>query len=198
LPARRALLLALLPALLACGLPATALASEAVWKSLREGGLVVLLRHSLTVPGVGDPPSFKLDDCSTQRLLSESGRAQARRLGAAFRSRDIPVGAVLSSRWCRCLDTASLAFEKVEPWPVIDSFFDAYARGLPANARGRQTAALRERIASHRGRDNLVLVTHQVNITAVSDLYPAMDEMLVLRPATADEAFVVVGRLTIP
>src|SRR6266446_4649536 len=96
----------------------TATATESIWEALRTPGSVVVLRHSYA-PGTFDPPSARLDDCSTQRNLDASGRAQARRIGEAFRQNGIAVGAVLSSPRCRCLDTARLAFGKAEPWGVL-------------------------------------------------------------------------------
>src|SRR5206468_1235478 len=88
---------------------------ETLWTLLRDGGHVILLRHAATDRTFGDPPGFRLDDCSTQRNLIDEGRAQAKRLGAALRARAVPVGRVLSSQWCRCLETARLAFGRVEP-----------------------------------------------------------------------------------
>jgi hypothetical protein len=83
--------------------------SENLWSSLREGtGYVVLLRHAQTTPGTGDPPGFKLEDCSTQRNLSEAGRTQARQIGQAIRDRKILIAQVFSSQYCRCLETARL------------------------------------------------------------------------------------------
>src|SRR5690242_9259354 len=99
-------MLAALLALAAIG----ARADEALWALLQQGGQVVLVRHALTEPGVGDPPGFRPGECRTQRNLSDAGRAEARRLGAALRERRIPVGDVLSSPWCRCLETAQLVF----------------------------------------------------------------------------------------
>src|SRR3954452_15796974 len=96
----------------ALALSSPARANENLWGLLKEGGQVVLIRHALTTPGAGDPPGMQLDDCSTQRNLSEEGREHARQLGAAFRARSISVGRVLSSPWCRCMDTAQLAFGK--------------------------------------------------------------------------------------
>ncbi|HMS81661.1 MAG TPA: histidine phosphatase family protein, partial [Burkholderiaceae bacterium] len=78
--------------------------------ALRDGGCVLLLRHALTEPGVGDPPGFRIEACGTQRNLSAQGRAQAARLGASLRDAGVAIGPVRSSRWCRCLDTARLAF----------------------------------------------------------------------------------------
>lgn len=75
----------------------------------------MVIWHAATEPRIGDPPGFQLDDCATQRNLSEAGREEARRIGAAFRARGIPIGRVLSRRWCRCLETAGLAFGTVGP-----------------------------------------------------------------------------------
>ena len=149
-------------------------AEDAAWDALRGGGRVVLIRHASTVAGLGDPPGFRLDDCATQRNLSDAGRAEARRIGAAFRRYRIPVDRVLSSRWCRCLETARLAFGRVEPWPALDSFFDD---------RGRepdQTRAALALMAEPLGDGNLILVTHQVNITALTGIVPATSELIVL------------------
>lgn len=186
---RRRLLRGLAAAPVAVAGPAQAQADgwpAPLLEALRAGGCVVLLRHALTDPGVGDPPGFRLDDCSTQRNLSEQGRAQARRLGAMLADARVPLGPVRSSRWCRCLDTARLAFGRVEPWPVIDSFFRD-RQDEPA-----QTTALRGWASAWRGPDNAMLVTHQVNITALTGAFVAMGEALVLRPETA--ALRVIGR----
>jgi phosphohistidine phosphatase SixA len=160
---------------------------EALVAVLRGGGHVLLIRHA-TAPGVGDPPGFRLEDCATQRNLSEAGREEARRLGAALKARGVPVGRVLSSRWCRCVDTATLAFGRVEPWPPLDSFFADRSR------ERAQTAEVR-RLVGARPRDgNLVLVTHQVNISVLAGVSPASGEVVVLAPQE-DATFRVAGRL---
>lgn len=162
--------------------------AAALWALLARGDQVVVVRHAATDPGVGDPPAFRLGDCATQRNLSAEGRGEAVRLGAALRARGIPVGRVLSSRWCRCLDTARLAFGGAEAWPPLDSFFGDRARAPD------QTAAVRAAVAAHRpGRGTLVLVTHQVNITALTGVSPAPGELVVLTPRGGD--FTVRGRL---
>src|SRR4029453_10826569 len=84
-------------------------ATEAVWPPLRGPGRVIVLRHSYA-PGGFDPPDSRLDDCSTQRNLDENGRAQARRVGEAFRQHGIAVGPVLSSPRRPRLDTGRRAF----------------------------------------------------------------------------------------
>ena len=151
-------------------------AEETLWDLLRGGGQVVLIRHASTVAGLGDPPGFRVEDCATQRNLSETGRAEARRIGAVFRRRGIPVDRVMSSRWCRCLETARLAFGRVEPWPALDSFFEDRSR------EQEQTRTVRALLAEPRAGGNLVLVTHQVNITALTGIVPVMGEMIVLSP----------------
>src|SRR6478752_9352840 len=104
---RRRALLFLLPTLVAA---TQARADEALWRLLKAGGQVVLMRHAATTPGAGDPDGMVLHDCGTQRNLSDEGRAHARQVGEAFRARGVHVAQVLSSPWCRCLETARLAF----------------------------------------------------------------------------------------
>lgn len=169
---------------------APAHADEALWDALRGGGHVLYIRHSQTTPGVGDPPGFKLEDCSTQRNLSDAGRAQARRMGAALRQRGVPIGAVLSSPWCRCVETAKLAFGRAETWAPLSNLH-ARQENAPTQAR-----ALRPRIAAHKGDANLVLVAHGSVASAVIGEYLAMGEILVLKPQPPD--FRVVGRLSLP
>lgn len=165
-------------------------ADEALWDALRGGGHVLYVRHSLTEPGFGDPPGFRLQDCSTQRNLSEEGRAQARRLGRALAERKVPIGEVLSSPWCRCLETARLAFGRAKAWAPLSNL-----HGRHENAE-RQVRAIRPRIAAHQGKDNLVLVAHGSVAAALTGEHPAMGELLVLKPES--EGIRVAGRLSIP
>jgi phosphohistidine phosphatase SixA len=153
---------------------------------LRDGGCVLVLRHARTDPGVGDPPGFRLDACATQRNLSAEGRAQAERLGAVLRDAGVPIGPVRSSRWCRCLDTARLAFGRVEPWPSLDSFF-----ADRSDARTR-TDAVRAWALGFRGPGNAVLVTHQVNASALLGGWIETGEAIVLR--ARGDALETVGR----
>ena len=175
-------------ALVLLGTSEAARADEALWNLLESGGQVAVIRHASTVPGFGDPPGFRLGDCATQRNLSEAGREESRRIGAAFRERGVPVERVLSSRWCRCLETARLAFGTAEPFAPLDSFFDDRSR------EPEQTRQVRALIADRPHSGNLILVTHQVNITALTGISPAQGEMIVLTP-TGDGTFRVAGRL---
>ncbi|MDX6748747.1 histidine phosphatase family protein [Geminicoccaceae bacterium 1502E] len=186
---RRRVLLGLCLAALAAA-PAARAQEDALWQALEQGGLVVLLRHA-TAPGTGDPAGFRLDDCRTQRILSEAGREEARRLGAEFRARGVAVGRVLSSRWCRCLETARLLdLAPVEPFEPLDSFFTERSR------REIRTEALRRFVAGWRGPGNALLVTHQVNITALTGIFPGSGEAVLLRPWRG--GFQILGRLPPP
>jgi phosphohistidine phosphatase SixA len=166
--------------------------AEHAWEGLRSGGHVALLRHA-EAPGVGDPPGFRLDDCATQRTLSAEGRAQARRIGEAFQSMGAPVEDVYSSQWCRCLETAELlGLGPVTPLTVLNSFF---MEG--PDRRERQTAELRAWLNDRRPQGSLVLVTHQVNITALTGIFPASGEAVVVKPLSGGE-IEVVGRIPPP
>jgi phosphohistidine phosphatase SixA len=152
-----------------------------------QPGSVVLIRHALA-PGVGDPERFALNDCSTQRNLSEEGRAQAVRIGQFFRQLSVPVDAVWSSQWCRTRDTADLAFpgKRVDK-PAFNSFF-----GEP-DAAPAQTRAAQDSLNAWTGKGLLVVVTHQVNITAISGVVPASGEAVVL--GRRNGIWTVTGRL---
>src|SRR5262245_31805666 len=110
-------------ALLAALAASQAGANDELWDLLRTGGQVVLVRHPVTDPGVGDPQGFRLADCSTQRNLSEEGKEHAKRIGEAFRLHRVPVERVLTSPWCRCVETASLAFGAAEISPPLSNLF---------------------------------------------------------------------------
>lgn len=168
------------------GASAAAASDDAAWDALRAGG-IVLLRHA-TAPGVGDPPGFRLDDCATQRNLDAVGRREAQRIGEAFRSHGVAIGDVVTSRWCRTRETATLAFPgRQRDEPAFDSFFD---RSADAE---RQTAEARALLVRWRGPEALVVVTHQVNITALTGVVPSSAEGIVLR--VADGGLRQVGRI---
>jgi broad specificity phosphatase PhoE len=175
-------------ALLSVLLASPAVADASLWSKLQEGGRVALIRHGDAPGGVGDPPGFRLEECATQRNLSDAGRDEARRVGAAFRSRGVSVGRVLSSRWCRCLETARLAFGRAEPWEPLDSVFEDRGR------EPERTRAVRGLVGARPADGNLVLVTHGANIRALTGLSPAQGEFLVLS-AEPGGRFRVAGRL---
>jgi phosphohistidine phosphatase SixA len=175
-----------LAVLLALGL-SSAQASEPLWALLKGGGQVVLIRHTITTPGVGDPPGFRLDDCSTQRNLTDEGRGHAKRIGEAFRSRAIPVERVLSSPWCRCVETAQLAFGKSEPSGALGNLF-----GRPEN-RTPQLEQMKA-LAGERRKGNVVLVSHGSTISALTGVSPDTGEMVIVTPQGGGR-FALAGRL---
>ena len=161
-----------------------------VWASARADGVVILMRHAIA-PGTGDPAGFTLGDCSTQRNLNDQGRTQARRIGAAIRAADIKIDLVLTSAWCRAAETTELlGLGTVTVEPALNSFFDGRADS------DRATAELRARLKTLNGR-KAVLVTHQVNITALTGVYPASGEMIFIAIEPVGEVSVR-GRLALP
>ncbi len=188
---RRALLLLALAGRLAWPVAGRPADEEQLWRLLAGGGQVVLVRHAVTTPGVGDPPGMRLEDCSSQRNLTDEGRAEARRLGAAFRERGIPVQRLLSSPWCRCLETARLAFGSPEVWEPLGNLF-----GRPEN-REEQVRRMRELVGEKIAGGNLVLVSHGSTISALTGVNPGTAEMVILTPRGAG-SFTLAGRLSVP
>ncbi|MEG3846092.1 histidine phosphatase family protein [Microcoleus sp. herbarium19] len=165
--------------------------TQAGWQLLQRGetGLVVAMRHAIA-PGTGDPANFKLGDCSTQRNLSPQGQTQAKQIGAEFRKRNIKIARVLSSQWCRCLETAKLLnLGKVEPFPALNSFFS------DSSKKSGQTAAIRKLIVDNRNtKGAIITVTHQVNITAITDIVPQSGEAVILK-GSKEGKIQIVGRI---
>lgn len=152
-------------------LPVTVWAND--WDTLNQDGAIAIMRHALA-PGTGDPSNFSLRDCQTQRNLDDRGRAQARAIGQAFQERGIEFETLLSSQWCRTLETAKLLdLGSVTEAPELNSFFQDFS------TRDTQTAATRALIAEADGR--LILVTHQVNISALTGRGTRSGEVLVIR-----------------
>lgn len=163
-----------------------------LWSLLQraDAHYFVLVRHALA-PGTGDPANFRLEDCSTQRNLSDEGRAQARQLGEAFKQRGIVVAQVLSSQWCRCLETAKLMdLGTVQPFPPLNSFF---ADRTQESAR---TAQVREFARGYSNQPGVtVMVTHFVNISALSGVGVSSADMVVMR-VNPQGQLELVGQLT--
>lgn len=175
---------ALVLAIAALPAPTAAASADELWALLRGGRQVVLLRHGTTTPGVGDPAGFRLEDCATQRNLVEAGRDEARRVGAAFRTQRVPVGRVLSSPWCRCLETARLAFGRAEPWPALANLF----------GRQERADALRAALGEPPPDGTLVLVSHGSTISSATGLMPEMGEFVVVTPQGGGR-FTLAGRI---
>ena len=174
------------------GLASMGAADDAAWGALASGAATIVLFRHAHAPGVGDPTGMRIGDCSSQRNLDAEGRAQARRLGEAFRQRGVRVGRVLSSRWCRASETAALAFPgQVNESPEFDSFF-ANAVNEPA-----QTARALSVLRQWKGPGVLVVFTHQVNIRALTEKNTTSAEGLVVREeGTGGAPLRVLGRLS--
>ena len=166
----------------------------AAWAALKAGGHVALIRHAATEPGLGDPKGYRMDDCASQRNLSEKGRAESRRIGERFRAEGIRVERVYTSPWCRCRDTAMEAFGKAMDWTALGSFFDEPHR------EPRMTERVKQRIGRYstlKPKGTVVMVTHNVNIAALTRLSIGTGEIVVVRPDGCC-GLKVVGRVAIP
>ncbi len=189
---RRTLILGTLAAAAAATAPtAWASAANDALALLNSGEHLAIMRHALA-PGTGDPPALRLDDCTTQRNLSNEGRAQATRIGERLREAGIAKARVFTSQWCRARDTARLlGYGPPEDLALLNSFFAARGDG-PA-----QTRALRAWIAAVPLAPPVLLVSHQVNITALAEIFPASGEIVILRRGPAG-ALTVAGRIAAP
>jgi broad specificity phosphatase PhoE len=163
-------------------------ANEALWTLLKGGGQVVFIRHAVTTPGFGDPAGFKLEDCATQRNLTDEGRGHAKRIGQAFNERKIPVERVLSSPWCRCIETSRLAFGEPEISHSLSNLF-----GRPEN-NAKQLEQMKALLKA--GKGNAILVSHGSTIVALTGISPGTGEMVIVTPQ-GNGKFAVAGRLEV-
>jgi Histidine phosphatase superfamily (branch 1) len=151
-------------------------AEDPLWERLKKGGLIVLLRNTAVDEGGGDPKGYKVEDCATQLNLTDKGREQAKNIGKAFASRKIPIAKVLTSRFCRCKETAELAFGKADVWDALNSFLDK------PYSKSEQTRLLHQKIGQLPGEGNLVIVTHGYNIASAVGLNPDPGDMMIIAP----------------
>lgn len=150
------------------------------WSALREGRAVLMMRHALA-PGMGDPARFELGDCSTQRNLNDEGRAQARSWKPFLAEHGIHEARVYSSQWCRCMDTATeMNVGDVTAWPPLNSFFQNRSEGP------RQTRGIIEGVNEMGEGAPIILVSHQVNTTALTGVYPASNEGVIISLPLSD------------
>ncbi len=167
---------------------ASAIAEDLVRDALRSGGHVLLMRHALA-PGTGDPAAFDLKDVSTQRNLSEAGREQARTVGKGLKEAGILNPQVFSSQWNRCVETAALLdLGEVRATLALNSFFAN--RAMEAEISEAAAGLIRDHLKDD---VTLVIVTHQVNITALTGIVPTSGEIVVVRPD--EDKLVEVGRI---
>lgn len=171
--------------------PSVGHAQADVWSLWKQPGVHAIMRHA-SAPGFGDPEGFVLGNCKTQRNLSQAGREEARALGAAIRHQGIELTAVYSSQWCRCLDTAQeLMLGKVQELPALNSFFQGRGNNTA------QTEALKKHLTMLKPDDKVLYVTHQVNTTALTGVYPDSGEVVLFRFTPKGEINVL-GRIQMP
>ena len=141
---------------------------------LAKGGKLIFIRHAYA-PGGGDPNNFNIQDCNTQRNLSNSGRQQAKQIGSFIKDNNIPIDRVISSEWCRCRETAIIAFNKYETKSFLNSFFsEKFAKN-----KNQQIKNLKKYIEEWKGDKNLIFVTHYVVIRELLGYASSSGEIII-------------------
>ena len=156
-------------------------------KQLTDGGKLIFIRHAYA-PGSGDPNNFNLNDCSTQRNLSDRGKKQAKQIGTIFRENKIEIDEVYSSEWCRCKETAKIAFANFTTKNFLNSFYSSnYAKN-----KTKQIKELMKFVKKNDFEKNIIFVTHYVLISEVLDYAPSSGEIIV-----SDKDFNMIGSIKI-
>ena len=158
-----------------------------ITSELKKGGKLIFIRHAYA-PGGGDPENFDIDNCATQRNLNDSGRMQANKIGDFFKKNNIPLGKVFSSEWCRCKDTASIAFKKFETKSFLNSFFSEQF----AKNKKNQINDFHKFIDEWDKNQNLIFITHYVVISEILNYAPSSGEIVV-----SDKHFKIIDTLEI-
>ena len=141
---------------------------------LQKGGKLIFIRHAYA-PGGGDPDNFDINDCNTQRNLSDRGRIQSQKIGNFFEKNKISIGKVYSSEWCRCKETASIAFKKYETKKFLNSFFSSKF----AKNKKKQIIDFDKFIINWDKDQNLIFVTHYVVISEILNYAPSSGEIVI-------------------
>ena len=163
------------------------LANDLVLASLQDGKKLIFIRHAIA-PGNGDPENFDIMDCNTQRNLDEKGIQQSKKIGLYFKKNKIKIDKVLSSQWCRCKDTAKIAFKKFKTFNALNSFYD---EKFAAN-KSNQIEDLKKYIKKWDSDKNLVLVTHYVVISSILGIGSSSGEIII-----SDKNLNIIGRVKI-
>ena len=154
--------------------PVKADLNQNIISELKKGGKIIFIRHAYA-PGGGDPNNFDINDCDTQRNLNDEGRLQSKKIGDFFKKNEISIEKVYSSEWCRCKETASIAFRSFETKNFLNSFFsERFAKN-----RENQVENFNKFINNWDGKQNLIFVTHYVVIFEILNYAPASGEIIV-------------------
>ena len=177
----------ILTLLISFNIPFKAISSNEFQNLLKDGGKLIFIRHAYA-PGGGDPDNFDIKDCTTQRNLNDAGRLQSKKIGKFFKENKIPIDLVISSEWCRCKETASIAFENYELKNFLNSFYSTKF----AKNKKLQMINLKKYVDNWDGKKNLVLVTHYVVISEAVNYAPSSGEIVI-----ADKNFKKLGNIEI-
>ena len=158
---------------------------EKIINSLKEGGKLIFVRHAIA-PGNGDPEDFKIDDCSTQRNLNKIGMDQSKIIGLFFKKNNIKIDRILSSEWCRCKDTAELAFKNFKTFKALNSFYDPRF----SDNEEKQIKDLKKFVKKWDSDKNIIFVTHYVVILSLLNIGVSSGEIVV-----ADKDLNVIGSI---
>ena len=153
---------------------------------IKKGGKLIFIRHAYA-PGGGDPENFDINNCNTQRNLDEVGREQAKQIGNFFNKEKIPIKEVISSEWCRCKETASIAFSEYKTEKFLNSFFSEKFK----KNKNLQIKNLRSYIDKWDKKKNLIFVTHYVVILEILDYAPSSGEIVI-----SDANFKLIGSIS--
>jgi phosphohistidine phosphatase SixA len=154
--------------------PVKADLNQNIISELKKGGKIIFIRHAYA-PGGGDPNNFDLNDCNTQRNLNDDGRLQSKKIGDFFKKNKISIKKVYSSEWCRCKETASIAFRNFETKNFLNSFFsERFAKN-----RVNQVENFNKFMNNWNGKGNLIFMTHYVVISEILNYAPASGEIIV-------------------
>ena len=153
---------------------------------LKNGGKIIFIRHALA-PGGGDPENFDILNCNTQRNLNKVGREQAKQIGNFFSKEKIPIKEVISSEWCRCKETAAIAFSGYKTEKFLNSFFSEKFK----KNKNLQIKNLRSYVDRWDKKKNLIFVTHYVVILEILDYAPSSGEIVI-----SDMNFKLIGSIS--
>ena len=157
---------------LTCGVKADL--DQNLKKEIRQGGKLIFIRHAYA-PGSGDPQNFNLKDCSTQRNLNNDGRKQSKNIGSIFLKNHIKINNVYSSEWCRCKETATIAFKQFKTKKFLNSFYSAQFE----KNRKTQMKDFKDFLKKWNKEDNLIFVTHYVVISEILNYAPSSGEVVI-------------------
>ena len=161
--------------------------TDKILNELQNGGNIIFIRHAYA-PGGGDPENFDISDCATQRNLNDNGRNQSKKIGNLFKRNEVPIDKVISSEWCRCKETASIAFNEFKTKNFLNSFYSPKF----AKNKKKQIKNLKNYINNWDGNKNLVLVTHYVVISEALDYASRSGEIVI-----SDRNFKIKGNIII-